>query len=107
MGLHGGPPACRVAESGKKEKGNLFQISDAERMLEGESLRDDAMCANGKRNDNVTINYEENAIFFGDIKIKNLVAMPENARELMTAQRWMAPVRREERESRASGAVTF
>jgi len=70
-------------------------ISDAERVPEGESLRDDAVCANGKRNDNITINDEENAIFFGDIKIENLVAMPENAREFMTAQRRMAPVRRE------------
>ena len=82
-------------------------ISDAERVPEGESLRDDAVCANGKRNDNITINDEENAIFFGDIKIENLVAMPENAREFMTAQRRMAPVRREEREFRASGALNF
>jgi hypothetical protein len=51
--------------------------------------------------------HEENAIFFGDIKVKNLVAMPENAREFMTAQRWMAPVRREEREFRASGALNL
>jgi hypothetical protein len=40
---------------------------------------------NGKRHDNVTINDEENAIFFGDVKVKNLVAMPENVRELVTA----------------------
>ena len=57
------------------------------------SLRDDAVCANGKRNDDVTVNDEKNTIFFGDIKVENLVAMPEHAREFMTAQRRMPPVR--------------
>jgi hypothetical protein len=47
---------------------------------EDESLRDDAVCANGKRNDNVAVNDEENPIFFGDVKVENLMAMPENAR---------------------------
>jgi hypothetical protein len=49
--------------------------------------------ANRKRNDNVAIDDEENTIFFSDIKVENLVAMPENASEFMTAQRRMPPVR--------------
>ena len=75
--------------------------------MTGESLRDDAVRPNGKGNDNVTIDDEQNTIFFGDMKIENLVAMPENAREFMTAQRRMTPVRREEREFLASGALNF
>jgi hypothetical protein len=59
----------------------------------GESLRDDAVRPNGKGNDNVTINDEENAIFFGDVKVENLVAMPENIGEFVTVQRRMPPVR--------------
>jgi hypothetical protein len=93
MGPHGGVPAHRVAESGKKGKGNLFQISDAERMLEGESFRDDAVCANGKRNDDVTINDEENAVPVRDIKVESLVSVPEDACEFATTQRRTTPVR--------------
>ena len=63
------------------------------------------MGSNGKRHDNVTINHEENAIFFGDIKVENLVAMPENVRELVTAQGRMTPVLREESELRASSSL--
>jgi hypothetical protein len=51
----------------------------------GRSFRDDAVRPNGKRHDNVTINDEKNAVFFGDVKVENLVAMPENVRELVTA----------------------
>jgi hypothetical protein len=35
---------------------------------------------------------EENAVFFGDIKIENLVTVPEDAGELVTTQRRMPPV---------------
>jgi hypothetical protein len=56
-------------------------------------LRDDGVRANGKREDNVAINDEENAIFFGDIEIENLMAMPGDAGEFMTAQRRMPPIR--------------
>ena len=51
------------------------------------------MRANGKGNDNVAINDEENTVFFGDIKIENLVSVLEEAREFVTMQRRMSPVR--------------
>ena len=35
---------------------------------------------------------EQNAVFFGDIQIENLVTMPENISEFVTAQRRMPPV---------------
>ena len=56
------------------------------------SLRNDAVRANGKGNDSVTVNHKENAVFFSDIKIENLVAMPEDACELVTTKRRMPPV---------------
>jgi len=71
------------------------------------SFRHDAMRANRKRNDNVTVNDEENAVFFGDVKIENLVAMPGDACELVTMERRMPPVRGEEGEFGACGALDF
>ena len=65
------------------------------------------MRANRKRDDNVTINDEQNAVFFGDIQIENLVTMPENISEFVTAQRRMPPVCREEHKFRASGAFNL
>ena len=56
------------------------------------SLRDDAVGANRKRNDDVAIDDEQNAVLFGDIQIENLVTMPENAGEFVTVQRGMPPV---------------
>ena len=50
------------------------------------SFRHNAMRANRKRNDNVVVNDEENAVFLGDVKIENLVAMPGRARELVTME---------------------
>jgi hypothetical protein len=44
------------------------------------------VCANGKRNDYVTVDNKENAVFFGDIEIKNLVAMPGDACEFVAVQ---------------------
>ena len=58
-----------------------------------ELLRDDAVRANRKRNDNVAINDKQNAVFFGNIEIENLVTMPENIGEFVTVQRRMPPVR--------------
>jgi hypothetical protein len=55
-------------------------------------LRDDGVCANGKRNDNVTVNNEEGAVFFGDVEIENLVAMPGDACEFVATQRRMSPI---------------
>ena len=57
--------------------------------------------------ENVTINDEENVVFFGDVKVENLMAMPENVSELMAAQRRMSPVCREKGELCASGALNF
>jgi hypothetical protein len=57
------------------------------------SLGDDAMGPDGKGNDNIVIDDEENAVFVGDIKVKNLVSMPEDACEFVTMQRRMPPVR--------------
>ena len=71
------------------------------------SFRDDAVSANRKRNDNVAINDEQNAVFLGDIQIENLVAMPENAGELVTMQRRMPLVRRELDELRTSGTFNL
>ena len=51
------------------------------------------MSANRKRNHNVMIDDKENAVFVGDIKVKNLVSMPEDACEFVTVQRRMPPVR--------------
>ena len=56
------------------------------------SFRDDAVGANRKRNDDVAIDDEQNAVLFGDIQIENLVTMPENAGEFVTVQRRMPPV---------------
>jgi len=58
----------------------------------GISFRDDAVGANRKRNDDVAIDDEQNAVLFGDIQIENLVTMPENAGEFVTVQRRMPPV---------------
>jgi hypothetical protein len=58
-----------------------------------ELLRDDAVRANRKRNDNVAINDKQNAVFFGNIEIENLVTMPENIGEFVTVQGRMPPVR--------------
>ena len=74
---------------------------------ENVSLRDDAMRANRKRNDNVTVDDEENAVFFGDVKIENLVAMPGDACELVTMERRMPPVRGKEGEFGAGRALDF
>ena len=71
------------------------------------SLRDDAVGANRKRNDDVAIDDEQNAVLFGDIQIENLVAMPENAGEFVTVQRRMPPVRREQGELRTSGTFNL
>ena len=65
------------------------------------------MRSNAEGNDNVTIDDEENAVFVGDIKIENLVPMPEDAGEFVTSQRRMPPVRREESKFSASGALDF
>ena len=51
------------------------------------------MGTNGKGNDNVAINDEENAVFVGDIKVENLVSMPGDAGEFVTLQRRMSPIR--------------
>jgi len=40
------------------------------------SFRHDAVWANRKRNNNVPINDEQDAVFFGHIQIENLVTMP-------------------------------
>ena len=40
------------------------------------SFRDDVVRANGKRNNNVAINDEQNAVFLRHIQIENLVTMP-------------------------------
>ena len=56
------------------------------------SFRDNAVRANRKRNDNVAINDEQNAVLFGDIQIENLVTMPENTSEFVTVQRRVPPV---------------
>ena len=61
------------------------------------------MRANRKRDDNVAINDEKNAVFFCDIQVENLVTMPENASEFVTMQRRMPPVRRKESKLRVSG----
>ena len=37
-------------------------------------------------------NDEQNAVFFGDIQIENLVTMPENTSEFVTMQGRMPPV---------------
>jgi hypothetical protein len=42
-----------------------------------------------------------------DLKVSASVAMPENARELVTAQGRMTPVVREEGELRASSSLNF
>ncbi len=63
------------------------------------------MRANRKRNDNVTVDDKENAVFFGDVKIENLVAMPGDARELVTMKRRMPPVCGEKREFDAGRAL--
>jgi hypothetical protein len=68
-------------------------------------LRDDGECANGKRNDNVTVNNEEDAVFFGEVEIENLVAVSGDACEFVATQRRMSPIRREEGEFSASGAL--
>ena len=65
------------------------------------------MWTDGKGNDNVAINDEENAISVGDIKVENLVSVPEEACQFVTAQRGMPPVRGEKREFAASGAFDF
>jgi hypothetical protein len=57
------------------------------------SFRNDAVRANRKGNDNVVIDDEENAVLVGDIKVENLVSMPEDAGEFVTTQRRMSPVR--------------
>ena len=49
------------------------------------------MRANRKRDDNVTINDEQNAVFFGDVQIEDLVTMPENTSEFVTVQRSVPP----------------
>ena len=51
------------------------------------------MGANRKGNDNVMINDEENAVLVSDIKVENLMSMPEDACEFVTTQRRMSPVR--------------
>ena len=56
------------------------------------SFGDNAVRANRKRNDNVAINDEQNAVLFGDIQIENLVTMPENTSEFVTVQRRVPPV---------------
>ena len=50
------------------------------------------MRANRKRDDNVTINDEQNAVFFGDVQIEDLVTMPENTSEFVKVQRRVPPV---------------
>jgi hypothetical protein len=44
------------------------------------SLRHDAVRSNGKGNDNVAID----GVFVGDIKIENLVSVPEESRKFVT-----------------------
>jgi hypothetical protein len=51
------------------------------------SFGNDAMGANRKGNDNVMINDEENAVLVSDIKVENLMSMPEDACEFVTTQR--------------------
>jgi hypothetical protein len=63
--------------------------------------------ANRKRNNNVPINDEQSAVFFGHVQIENLVTMPENTGELVTVQRRMPLVRGEEGKFGASGAFNF
>jgi len=48
--------------------------------------------ADREGNDNVAVNNEKNAVFFSDIKVENLMAMPENACQLVAAQRRMSPI---------------
>ena len=71
------------------------------------SFRDDAVRANRKRNNNVPINDEQSAVFFGHVQIENLVTMPENTGEFVTVQRRMPPVCGEEGKFGASGAFNF
>lgn len=65
------------------------------------------MWANRKRNNNVPINDEQDAVFFGHVQIENLVTMPENTGEFVTVQRRMPPIRGEERKFGTSGAFNF
>ena len=65
------------------------------------------MRANRNRNDNVPVNDEENAVFFSDVKVENLVAMPGDARELVTVEGRMPPVRGKEGEFGACDALDF
>ena len=71
------------------------------------SLRDDAVRANRKRNDDVAIDDEENAVFLSHIQIENLMTMPENTSEFVTAQRRVPPVRRKKSKFRACGAFNL
>ncbi len=65
------------------------------------------MWANRKRNNNVPINDEQNAVFFCHVQIENLVTVPENTGEFVTVQRRMPPIRGEERKFGASGAFNL
>jgi hypothetical protein len=60
--------------------------------LTGELFSDDAVCAYGKGDNDIVVDYEEHAITVRDVKIKDLMLTPSDTFEFVTSQRWMPPV---------------
>jgi hypothetical protein len=62
------------------------------------SFRHDAVRADGEGDDDVVVNYEEDAVAVGDREIKDLMGVPGDAFELVALERGMSPIGAEERE---------